>query len=428
MRDLLEDYATQPVPRGIAVGGFRIALINTALAFSLPALLTGAQLSAVTKPGDMFMAIMLGGLIVAAIGTAVGIVGVRNRLSTYMLLAHPFGVRGAVLVNLCMALSLFGWFGVNVHLFGQAGSELILALADYRVESWVFVLVGGVLMMSGAICGFKSIQRLATLIVPLQVLVVALLANSLYTGSGAGESMAPTRQSGLTLGESISAVVGSFIVAAVVMSDFTRYGASWRDAAIASFVPYFVAATFTYAISAFAASAMGESDVIRLMVAAGLGLFAFVLVIVSSWITNSVNLYGCSLSIAAVFPRLDEWKIAILSGLAGIGVAFLGILDHYIEFIYSLGFLFAPVGGILMADYFVVHRGEYAVQVAEENPKVSGVAIVSWLVAVTMTYGGNGGWAGITGIAACDSLLIGAICYLFLTKSRSILWRYRAHP
>ena len=423
LHDLLEDYATRPVPRGITVGGFRIALINTALAFSLPALLTGAQLSSVARPGEMFTAILVGGLIVAVIGTAVGIVGVRNRLSTYMLLAHPFGVRGAVLVNLCMALSLFGWFGVNVHLFGQAGSELTLALTDYRLGSWVFVLAGGILMTAGAICGFKSIQRLATLIVPLQVVVVALLARSLFAGTGMGEPAASPPEAGLTQGESISAVVGSFIVAAVIMSDFTRYGASWRDAAVASFVPYFIAATVTYSISAFAASATGESDIIRLMIHAGLGLFSFVLVIVSSWITNSVNLYGCSLSIAAVFPRLGEWKIAVLSGLTGIGVAFMGILDHYIDFIYSLSFLFAPVAGILLADYFVVHRGKYELGVTEGKPKISGPAILAWFVAVALTYGGDARWSGITGIGACDSLLIGAVCYLLLTKSRSILQR-----
>ena len=423
LRDLLEDYATQPVPRGIAVGGFRIALINTALAFSLPALLTGAQLSSVTRPAELFTAILAGGLIVAVIGTAVGLVGVRNRLSTYMLLAHPFGVRGAVLVNLCLALSLFGWFGVNVHLFGQAGSELTAALADYPVDSRVFVVAGGILMTAGAICGFKSVQRLATLIVPLQVLVVALLARSLFAGTGTGEPVESPVQSVLTRGESISAVVGSFIVAAVVMSDFTRYGRSWRDAALASFVPYFIAASVTYSITAFAANATGEADIIRLMITAGLGLFSFVLVIVSSWITNSVNLYGCSLSIAAVFPRLGEWKIAVFSGLAGIAVAFMGILDHYVDFIFSLSFLFAPVAGILLADYFVVHRGRYETREVEDRPGVSAIAILSWLVAVASSSGADGGWLRFTGIAACDSLLIGAACYLLLTKSRSMLRR-----
>ena len=236
--DLAEDYAIKPIPAEISVGGFRIAMINTALAFSLPTLLTGVQLSTIgTK--EAICAFVWGGMILAIIGSVVGLVGLRNRLSTYMLIRFSFGSQGAKLVNVCMALSLFGWFGVNVYLFGQAASGLWLSLTGIELKRWVFVLTGGLLMTAGAIFGFKSVQKLAVLIVPIQVLIFIFLLNKTFTGTSLQELLTLPIQNQLTQGKAISAVVGSFIVAAVIMSDFTRYGRTWWDSVLASFIPYF---------------------------------------------------------------------------------------------------------------------------------------------------------------------------------------------
>ena len=413
---LVEDYATKPVPTDISVNGLRIAMINSALAFSLPALLTGAQLSSMLSAGDAIAAIVWGGIIVTLIGTMAGMVGLKNRLSTYMLIRFSFGLHGAVLVNLCMALSMFGWFGVNVYLFGQAAGGLFLSLTGIGLEHWVFVLSGGVLMTAGAIFGFKSVQRLALLIAPVQVLVLAILLNNTIAGTSVMELMsmpAPTR---LTQGEAISAVVGSFIVAAVIMPDFTRYGKKWWDSFLASFIPYFIATTFSYSVALFAALWTGKNDILQLMLTAGLGMSAFILVILSSWITNSVNLYGCSLSLSSIFTRFQEWKIAVVSGIAGTAIAYFEILEHFIDFIFSLGIIFTPVAGIYSMDYFILNKANYDPGKNNKDIRISYIALISWLSGIVVAYGATRGWLHFTGIASCDSLFAAALTYLFLMK------------
>ena len=413
---LLEDYATKPVPVEISVSGLRIAMINTALAFSLPALLTGVQLSSMLGAQEAINAIIWGGIIVMLIGTAAGLVGVRNRLSTYMLIRFSFGLRGSRLVNLCMALSLFGWFGVNVYLFSQAASGLFISLAGIELDRWVFVSAGGLLMTAGAIFGFKSVQRLALLIVPAQVLVLVVLLNNMFADTSLQELLALPAQTRLTGGEAISAVVGSFIVAAVIMPDFTRYGRNWWDSFLASFIPYFIATTFTYSVAMFAGLWTGKNDIIELMLTAGLGMFAFILVILSSWITNSVNLYGCSLNIASVFTKFHEWKIAVFSGIAGTMIAYFEILEHFIDFIFSLGIIFTPIAGIYLVDYFILNGGFYDLEKIEMEAGTSHIAMTSWLFGIITAYGAYRGWLHFTGIASCDSLFAAALCYLILMK------------
>ena len=417
--DLAEDYATRPIPAEISVDGFRISLINTALAFSLPTLLLGVQLST-TGAKEAVSAFIWGGLILAIIGSVAGMVGLRNRLSTYMLMRFSFGLQGSKIVNVCMALSLFGWFGVNVYLFGQAADGLWLSLTGIELKHWVFVLTGGLLMTAGAIFGFKSIQKLALLIVPIQVLIFVILLNNTFSDTSLQELLGIPIQNQITQGKAISTVVGSFIVAAVVMPDFTRYGRTWWDSVLASFIPYFFASTFAYSVAAFAAMQTGESDILELMLTIGLGVSAFVLVIFSSWITNSVNLYGCSLSIASIFPKFHEWQIAILSGMAGTIIAFFEILEHFIDFIFSLGIIFTPIAGIYATDYFILHKGNYDLEKVGQDTSISYIAIISWLFGMVAAYGASQEWLHLTGIASCDSLFTAALSYLFLMKLKTL--------
>ena len=156
------------------------------------------------------------------------------------------------------------------------------------------------------------------------------------------------------------------------------------------------------------------------MLTAGLGVFAFVLVIFSSWITNAVNLYGCSLSIASIFPKFHEWQIAIVSGIAGTIIAFFEILEHFIDFIFSLGIIFTPIAGIYVMDYFILHKGNYDLERVEQETGTSYITIVSWLFGIIVAYGANQEWLHITGIASCDSLFAAALSYLFLMKLKTL--------
>lgn len=416
---LIEDYATKPVPADISVSGLRIAMINTALAFSLPALLTGVQLSSMLSANEAITAIVWGGIIVMLVGTIAGMAGLRNRLSTYMLIRISFGSHGAVLVNLCMALSMFGWFGVNLYLFGQAAGGLCLSLTGIELEHWVFVLTGGLFMTAGAIFGFKSVQKLALLIVPVQLLVLVILLNNTFTDTSVRELLSLPAQTRMTQGEAISAVVGSFIVAAVIMPDFTRYGKKWWDSFLASFIPYFIATTFSYSVALFAALWTGKDDILQLMLTAGLGMFAFILVILSSWITNSVNLYGCSLSLSSIFTRFQEWQIAIVSGVAGTTIAYFEILEHFIDFIFSLGIIFTPIAAIYTMDYFILNKANYDPERSHRDTRISYIALISWFTGIVAAYGATRGWLYLTGIASCDSLFAAAGCYLVLMKIKA---------
>lgn len=414
---LLQDYATEPVPAGIRVSGARISSINTALAFSLPGMLTG--IAVVTEAGarTAIWAFLLGGAILSIVGFVTGFVGVQRRLSSYMLIREAFGPQGARLVNLCIALSMFGWFGVNLALFTEAASSSLASSFGPLLPPWLLMGAGGALMTAAAIFGFKSIQKLSAVIVPLQLFVLGALAYRLVGESSVGELLDIPGASAMGLGGATSAVVGSFIVSAMVMPDLTRYGKTTGDALTASVAPFLGSATLVYMVSAAAALVFAESDVLSLLQLAGIGVLALLFVLLSSTITNAVNLYGCGLSVSAVTEKFKEWQVVLASGIAGTIVAFSGIFDRFIDFIFSLGIIFMPIGAIFSIHYFLQRRGFTPCTVRA----VSWPAMLAWIAGVLCANLTSSEVFSLSQTPAIDALLTASVSYLLFLKLESVL-------
>ncbi len=409
--DLFEDYATSPVPSHIRVNGYRIALINCGLALSLTGLILGVELGANLGLAASTVAFVAGGIVLALIAAITGYIGVKVRMSSYMIIRYAFGSRGSNIVNLCMAVSLFGWFGVNASLFAQAAAELWTTLTGIALPEWVFTVFGGVLMTAGAALGFQSLKFLSIVLVPVQLLVLLWLVQITLTGTGFAELLHVEPVGGITLGDAVSAVIGSWIVGAVNQPDLTRYGKTFADSAIAAAVPFFIAGSFIYVVAAMAGLWSGENDLLPVMIALGMGAAAFVFVLFSSWITNAMNLYGCSLSINAVFRNLREWHIAIASGVFGTALALAGILDHFVDFVFSLGILFTPVAGIYVVDFFCFRQDLYLSGNTDVERAVSVPAFVAWIVGIGVAVAAGDGWFTLTGTAAIDSLLVTSLLF-----------------
>jgi len=409
--DLFEGYATSPVPPHIRVNGYRIALINCGLALSLSGLVLGVELGANLGLTRSTVAFVAGGIVLALIAGITGYVGVKVRMSSYMIIRYAFGSRGSNIVNLCMAVSLLGWFGVMASLFAQAAAELWTALTGIALPEWMFIVAGGVLMTAGAMRGFRSLKFLSVLLVPVQLLVLLWLVQIMLTGTSFAELLQVEPAGGITIGDAVSAVIGGWIVGAVCQPDLTRYGKTFADSAIAAAIPFFIAGSFIYVVAAMTGLWSGESDLLPVMIALGMGAAAFVFVLFSSWITNAMNLYGCSLSINAVFRNLREWHIAVASGMLGTALALAGILDRFVDFVFSLGVLFTPVAGIYIVDFFCFRRDLYLSGNTEVERAFSVPAFVAWIAGIGVAVAAGKGWFTLTGTAAIDSLLVTSLLF-----------------
>ncbi len=407
LETLVEDYATKPVPQGVFFTGRQISMVNTALAISLPGLVTGAWVGIEMGLIQSTLAFVLGGLILALIATASGVVGVKNRLSSYMIINATFGTFGARAVNLTLSLSMFLFFAINAELFNEAMHGAWIELTGNDLQGPFFLIGGCVLMTASTIFGFKSLQLLSSLLVPILLIAFGVLIYDVMEHTSLAELASIAPHGDMSMGQGVSAIVGSFIVGAVVMPDFTRFGRHRKDAVVAAFIPFLVASTLVYIGSALAGLKTGQQDLVKIMYDSGLGFSAFVLVIISSLIANAVNLYGCALSMSAIFPKAAEWKLSILCGVLGLAISLVGILSHFMDMIFSLSVIFSPIVAFFIIDHLMPSR---------KVGLLNWSAMVSWAMGIAAALLTNLGYFQITFIPACDSIVVAALTYLAFRK------------
>ena len=410
------EFATEPVPDERTVGWFRVALVAAMVAFSLPTFLTGLEVAVVSTPANTANILLVGAIILTILGSLTGGIGARTRLSSYMLNRVAFGSRGAALVNLPFAVSLLGWFGVNIDLFSGAVLRLADELFQVSIPSWPVELFAGAVMTITTVFGFRAINLLSMLLVPVLVLVTAQLIWGSLGVASVDELMArvPTEQ--ISFGDGVSSVVGAVIVGAVILPDITRFIRHWRGAIFAVLITYFFIDLIVTGAGALAATALQDDDLLNIMITLGIGWAAFAIVIFGSWVLNSLNLYSTMLSVESTAPQLNNRLLILVTGALGTFAAFFNILDYFLDFLFYLAVVFVPVSGVIAVDYLLLRRPAYHEQREAREASLRKSALCAWALGACVALVGSWGWIALSGIAAIDAMLVAAFSYYLFSR------------
>lgn len=412
------EFATEPVPDGSTVGWFRVALVASMVAFSLPTFLTGVEVAVVSSPEQTLWILVVGAVILTVIGCLTAGIGANTRLSSYMLNRIAFGSQGAALVNLAFALSLLGWFGVNIDLFSGAVQRLAADLFEVSIPAWPVEVFAGVVMTTTTVFGFRAINILSMLLVPVLVVVTAQLISGSLDARSMTELMAATSASEISFGDGVSAVVGAVIVGAVILPDITRFIRHWRGAVCVVLISYLVIELIVTLAGGMAAAALDDEDLLNIMLTLGIGWAAFAIVIFGSWVLNSLNLYSTMLSVESTAQNLNNTILIIVLGSLGTLAAFFNILDYFLTFLFYLAIIFVPVAGVIAVDYLLLRRSAYHDERLQLQEKIRVEAVVCWVLGAGVALSGSLGWISLSGIAAIDAMLVAGISYYILFRIR----------
>ena len=416
MNDQLEDFASIPVPKNIRYNGLSIAMVTAVMVFGASSLSLGAQIGLSLGFRDSMIAFLIGGFFLSILAYIVGMIGVRSRLSSYVLIKIIFGKNGAILLNISLAIALLGWYGISMDIFSASLNQLMRSIFDVNVPNYLIEIVGGFLMTYSAVKGFKLLESLSTWITPLLIILTASLGYKAFAIWGNRLSQEALDANPMTVTMAADAVIGAFVLGAILMSDYSRFARTTKDVATASFMPYFLLSTLAYMVAFFAAVATNETDIIRIMSALGLGLAAVFLIFLSSWIVNGINLYSATLSLSSIYVKAKQWHMALLTGTLATVAALMNILEQLTSFLTLLTAIFTPVGGILIADYYLLRKKKnYSIDELGYVSSLNYRAIVSCIIAVLFSFLPTNNAQLTFGLPALDSLLIAGFLYYMMT-------------
>ena len=404
-----DEFSTHAVPTDARVASFRVAAVASMVSFSLPTFIAGIEVSSGVGPDLTLAAILGGALVIFLIGWLMGSIGARTGFNSYLLVRLAFGDAGARVVNLAFSISLLGWFGINLNLFGLAIAGLSDELFGIIPPELLVTIMASLLITVTTIIGFRAINLVSTLMIPVLAFVAMAL---LVTATSQTAPVVAASQGEMSLGDGISAIVGSIVIGSIIMPDITRFLRTSGGAFLTSGTSYMIAQPFVMWVAASAAMILGTEDIISIMLTLGLGLGAFIIIIAGSWVLNALNLYSAVLGVTASFPSLSARNVTVVLGGIGVTAGLMNILDSFVTFLFYLSVVFIPVAGVIIVDHFVARPEAYRVTEVEDNQPLNRWGLLAWFMGAAIALAASEGFIGsVTRVAALDAMVTTAVLY-----------------
>ncbi len=202
--------------------------------------------------------------------------------------------------------------------------------------------------------GPRAVGRADRAAVPLLALTGALLTVACLRLPREAFAAAPT--SPMPWSRGLDVVIGYQVSWILMFADYSRYTRSESKSAAAVFLGLALTSLWFMPLGAIAARAAGSVDPGAMIERAGLGGWGAVLLAVATLTTNFVNIYLSSLAWKSLFPKTGEQTSVWSIGLIGAALSLLSTswLDRYVDLMLVLGAILVPVGGVILAHYFVL--------------------------------------------------------------------------
>ncbi|HDD2123862.1 TPA: cytosine permease [Salmonella enterica] len=390
--------------------GLRIAMILLGIAVT-PVLLSSSSLGNQLSSSSLVTVVLLGGLILTILAAITISVGEKARLPTYGIVKYAFGEKGAIAINILMAISLFGWIAVTANMFGHSVHDLLLQ-HGITLPVPLLVIAGCVVFVASTAFGFAVLGKVAQVAVPIIALVLCYI---LYIATHS-EVTAPAEVVSMNTGVAVSTVVGTIIVLVATLPDFGSFVHNRKHALISAAVTFLIAYPLLYWAGATPSALSGQGSLLGAMTIFGAVLPGALLLIFACVTGNAGNMFQGTLVVSTLLTRFPKWQITIALGVLSAIVGSLDIMAWFIPFLLFLGIATPPVAGIYIADFFLYRRNGYQELVLTQEPQIKVLTFVAWILGAAVGFMTVKGLFTLTSIPSVDSIVVACIAYILLSR------------
>lgn len=390
--------------------GFRIAMILLGIAVT-PVLLSSSSLGNQLSASSLISVVLLGGLILTVLSAITISVGEKARLPTYGIVKYAFGEKGAIAINILMAISLFGWIAVTASMFGHSVHDL-LAQHGLNLPLPLLVAAGCVIFVASTAFGFAVLGKVAQIAVPIIAIVLCYI---LYIATHSDVAAQPLDVS-INTGVAVSTVVGTIIVLVATLPDFGSFVHNRKHALIAAGFTFLIAYPLLYWAGATPSAISGQGSLLGAMALFSAALPAALLLIFACVTGNAGNMFQGTLVVSTLLTRFPKWQITLALGILSAFVGSLDIMAWFIPFLLFLGIATPPVAGIYIADFFLYRKEGYQESILAQEPQVKVLTFVAWFAGAAVGFMTVKGLFTLTTIPSVDSIVVACVAYAILSR------------
>ena len=359
---------------------FQNGLIWFGAGVSIAEILTGTYFSPLGM-GKGILAIVIGHVIGCALFFFAGLIGGRTGLSAMETVKLSFGKKGGLLFALLNVLQLVGWTAIMIYDGALATNGI------FETGAWVWCLVIGALILLWILIGITNLGLVNKVAMAALFILTLVLCKVIFFDGTPGDASAFGEA--MSFGAAVELAVAMPLSWLPLISDYTREAEKPFRATLASTLTYGLVSCWMYIIGMGAAIYTGEGDIALIMVKAGLGVAALVILILSTVTTTFLDAWSAGISSESLSKRLSGKWVAVVVTVIGTAAAILFPMDDITDFLYLIGSVFAPMIAVQLADNFILKRSSFGLAFDWVNLAVwlAGFALYRWLMTVDIPVG-----------------------------------------
>jgi cytosine permease len=398
-----------------------------ALAFGWGFLVTGLFTGGLLGNGlpfwpDIVLASFFGNLVNFIIGAFVGYIGYKTACNSGLLYRYVYGNAGAYIPVVFISILLIGWQGIVVGAFGATWTtalhpELPVSEIFSSTTFYIAAVFAGILYTATTYFGVKGLEKVS--IPSVAVLVfVGLYAIYLNVEQAGGFSTFQAlsaelaAKNPLTTVEAINLVIGSWIVGAVVMPEYTRFAKKTWVAIAIPFIVLIIAQWFLQIVGALCGIVSGDFMFTTYLMNQGV-IIAWIGIIGMSlalWTTGDANLYLPVIQTSSIFKR-PKHVMTVICGTLGT-ILGLGLYQNFMEWINLLASIVPPLIGPVIVEYYMIDRAKFHSGHFNNIAKWNLAAFVAYILGAASTF-----YSPDWGTPSLIGLLVSMLVYLILRVS-----------
>ncbi len=324
---------------------FANELIWFGAAVSIAEILTGTLFAPLGfKKG--LAAILIGHVIGCALLFLAGLIGGKTGKSAMETVKMSFGQKGSLLFSSLNVLQLVGWTAVMIASGATAAGAVLVLGGD-----WVWSLIIGALIVLWILIGIKNLSKLNVVAMSALFILTAIMSTVIFQGGAA-----VTAVQSISFGAAVELSVAMPLSWLPLISDYTRVAQKPFAATAGSATVYFFVSVWMYIIGMGAALYTGEGDVATILVKAGFGSVALLVILFSTVTTTFLDAYSAGVSAVSISSKVKEKPAAVIVCILGVLLAIFTPITQFERFLYLIGSVFAPMIAIQIVDFFILKK------------------------------------------------------------------------
>ena len=269
---------------------FQSGLVWFGAGVSIAEILTGTYFAPLGF-GKGLAAILLGHLIGCAMMYFAGLIGGQTKKSAMETTKMSFGSKCCIFFAFLNVLQLVGWTAIMIY----DGALAISGIFD--LGHWVWCLVIGILIILWIAVGITDLGWINKLTMAALFLLTLVLCKVIFFSGNAMDASGEA----MTFGAAVELAVAMPLSWLPLISDYTREAEKPVQATWVSVLVYGLVSCWMYVIGMGAAIFTGEYDIAVIMVKAGLGIAALVILVFSTVTTTFLDAWSAGISAESLY-------------------------------------------------------------------------------------------------------------------------------